>query len=130
MKKVLTYKPPGRDSPVAVFLDGLEPKLREKLIIQILRLSQTPRSELKEPHYKHFSIERYNRLYELRERSKVAVRVIFAHDPDGGVVLLNAFVKRQKRDTMRALEQALRTLAELRDHPEYAVEYVVKEEQK
>lgn len=128
MKGVKTYKPPERASPVATFLDSLEPKFREKLVVQILRLSQTPRSELKEPHYKHFSIERYNRLYELRERSKVAARIIFTHDPGGGVVLLNAFVKRQKRDTMQALEQSLRILAELREHPEYAVEFIVKEE--
>lgn len=128
MKGVKTYKPPERASPVTAFLDGLAPKFREKLIVQILRLSQTPRSELKEPHYKHFSIERYNRLYELRERNKVAVRIIFAHEPSGDVVLLNAFVKRQKRDTMQALEQSLRILAELREHPEYAVEFIVKEE--
>lgn len=130
MKKVLTYKPPGRDPPVALFVSGMEPKLREKLIRQIYALSQTPLTELKEPHYKHFSIERYRELYELREKGKVLVRVLFTPHPGGGYILLNAFIKRQKRDMMQALEQALRILAELRDHPEYAVEYIVKEEQK
>ena len=128
MKGVKIYKPPERASPVAVFLDALEPKLRDKLIRQLFRLSQTPRLELKEPHYKHFCIEKYNGLYELREKGKVLIRVIFTHDAGGGVLLLHAFVKRQKRDTMQALEQSLRILAELREHPEYAVEFKVKEE--
>ncbi len=130
MKGVFAYKPPGRDSPVAVFLEGLEPKFRDKLVLQIFQLSRTSRSGLKEPHYKHFSIERYRELYELREKGKVMVRIIFALCPGGGVVLLNAFAKRQKRDTMQALEQSLNILALLREHPEYAVEFKVKEETK
>lgn len=104
MKGIMTYKPPERASPVVAFLDGLEPKFREKLILQILQLSKTPRSGLKEPHYKHFSIERYRDLYELREKGKMMVRIIFSFCPGGEVVLLYAFVKRQKRDTMQALE--------------------------
>lgn len=128
MKGIKTYWPPGRTAPVAAFLDNLEPKLREKLIRQIFQLSRTPRSGLKEPHYKHFSVERYNCFYELRERGKVVVRIIFTYEPDGEIVLLHAFVKRQKRDTMQALEQSHRILAELREHPEYAVEFKVKEE--
>lgn len=128
MKGVKTYQPPQRASPVSAFLDGLEPKLREKLIRQIFQLSYTPLTELKEPHYKHFSLERYRGFYELREKGKVLVRIIFTYPPGGGVLLLYAFVKRQKRDTMQALEQSLRILAELRKHPEYAVEFKIKEE--
>ncbi len=130
MKGVKTYQPPQRASPVSAFLDGLEPKLRDKLIRQIFQLPQTPLTELKEPHYKHFSLERYRSFYELREKGKVLVRVIFTYPPEGGVLLLHAFVKRQKRDTMQALEQSLRILALLREHPERAVEFKVKEEAK
>ena len=83
---------------------------------------------MKEPHYKHFSIERYSSLYEVRERGRVLIRIIFTYW-DGDVLLLNAFVKRKQRDTMQALEQSLRILAELQNHPEYAVEFIVKEEQ-
>ena len=128
MNKVKTYRFPGKSPPVIDFLDGVEPKLREKLIRQIYWLSQTPLSALKEPHYKHFSIERYRSLYELREKGRVLVRIIFTPQPDGNVLLLCAFVKRQKRDTMQALEQSLRILAELQKHPEYAVEFKIKEE--
>ena len=56
------------------------------------------------------------------------VRIIFTPCPDGGYLLLHAFVKRQRRDMMQALERSLRLLAQLREHPDYAVEYEVKEE--
>ncbi len=130
MKGVKTYQPPQRASPVLAFLDGLEPKLREKLIRQIFQLPHTPLTKLKEPHYKHFSLERYRNFYELREKGKVLVRIIFTYPQSGGVLLLHAFIKRQKRDTMQALEQSCRILAELREYPERAVEFKVKEEPK
>ena len=41
---------------------------------------------------------------------------------------MHGFVKRQKRDTMQALEQSIRILDALREHPERAVEYKIKEE--
>lgn len=65
---------------------------------------------------------------ELREKGKVLVRVIFTIQDSGEVMLLHAFIKRQKRDTMQALEQSIRILADLREHPEYAVEFKIKEE--
>lgn len=128
MKGVKIYAPPGRAAPVAQFIDSLEPKLRDKLIRQLILLPATPRAALLEPHYKHFSIERYRELYELRERGKVLVRVIFTIRPNGEIILLHAFVKRQSRDTMRALEQSLNVLTQLREHPELVTEYKVREE--
>ncbi len=128
MDNIKVYKPPGSESQIEAFIEGLEPKLRNKLVLQIFRLSRTPLAGLKEPHYKHFSIEKYRDFYELREKSRIVIRLIFTVRPDGEVLLLHAFVKRQSRDTMRALERSLKLLSSLRDHPEYAVEYKVKEE--
>ena len=71
MDRIKIYKPPDSPAQAAEFIEGLEPKLRDKLVRQIFYLSQTPLSELKEPHYKHFSIEKYQSLYELRERGRV-----------------------------------------------------------
>lgn len=102
------------------FLSSLDEKLRMKLLRQIVLLARTPRSGLKEPHYKHFSLERYRDLYELREKNKVLVRIIFTIR-DGDIILLTPFIKRQPRDTMKALEQSLRMLADIREHPEFAV---------
>ncbi len=130
MDNIKVYQPPGGVSQVEAFIEGLEPKLRDKLVWQIFRLSRTPPAGLKEPHYKHFSIEKYRDFYELREKNRIVIRVIFTMLPSGEVLLLHAFQKRQSRDTMRALEQSLRLLSLLRDHPEHAVEYIVEEEHK
>ena len=87
------YQPIGKSGFITPFLEGLEPKLREKLVWRIYFLSHTPLEELKEPHYKHFSIERYSSLYEVRERGRVLIRIIFTYW-DGDVLLLNAFFNR------------------------------------
>ena len=130
MERIKIYKPPDGPAQAAEFIEGLEPRLREKVVRQIIYLSRTPLPELREPHYKHFSIEKYQSLYELREKGRMVVRIIFTPCPNGDYLLLHAFVKRQKRDTEKALEHSLRLLAEFRDHPEYAVEYIVKEEKR
>ena len=130
MDCIKIYKPPDGPAQAAEFIEGLEPRLREKVVRQIIYLSRTPLPELTEPHYKHFSIEKYQSLYELREKGRVVVRVIFTPCPNGDYLLLHAFVKRQKRDTEKALEHSLRLLASLWDHPECAVEYTVKEEKR
>lgn len=128
MENIKVYQPPGQPAQAAEFIESLDPKLRDKLLQHIFRLSRMSAAELKEPHYKHFSIEKYQSLYELREKGRVVVRIIFTPCPNGDYLLLHAFVKRQKRDTEKALEHSLRLLASLWDHPECAVEYTVKEE--
>lgn len=128
MTGVLICRSPNGTAQPAQFIEELEPKLREKLLRQLIFLPRTPRASLREPHFKHFSLERYRDLYELREKNKIMVRVIFTLLPNGDILLLHAFVKQRRRDTMQALEQALRVLTEFRAHPEYAAEYTVKEE--
>ena len=90
MKGIKVYQRPNRPAQVTAFLENLEPKFRDKLVLQLYRLSQTPRAELREPHYKHFSIERYQPLYEIRERGRVVVRIVFAYLPSGEVLLHKA----------------------------------------
>ena len=124
MKDVLIYHLPDSPAQVSLFIEGLEPKLREKLLRQIIPLPRMPPSVLREPHYKHFTLERYRSFYEVRAKNGIAVRIIFT------ILLLYGFSKRQSRDTMRALEQSMRILAEFREHPEHAVEYKIKEEPK
>ena len=128
MKDVFVYQPPGGSAQVALFIEGLDTKLRVKLLRQIIPLPRMPPSILREPHYKHFTLERYRSLYEVRAKNGVAVRVIFTILPEGRVLLLYGFSKRQSRDTMQALDQSLRILAAVREHPEHAVEYKIKEE--
>ena len=120
MRTIKIYVPPGQPGPLLEFLPTLNEKLRSKLLRQIFRLSQIRLCDLKEPHFKHFVLEKYNQLYELREKNKVLARIIFTIQ-DGDIILLAPFIKRQPRDTMTALEQSLRMLADIREAPECAV---------
>lgn len=130
MKGILVYQPPDKPAQLPEFIDSLDPRLREKIIMQLCQLSKPHKPELREPHFKRFSLERYRDLCELRVKSKMLVRIIFYFCPNGQVLLLHGFIKRQKRDTMQALEQAIRILDALREHPERAVEYKIKEEER
>lgn len=130
MKGILIYQPPDKKAQLPEFIDNLDPRLREKIIMQLYHLPTLHRPEIREPHYKRFSLERYRDLCELRVKSKMLIRIIFYLCPNGDVLLLHGFIKRQKRDTMQALEQSLRILDALREHPKRAVEYKIKEEEK
>ena len=108
MKGILVYQPPDKPAQLPEFIDSLDPRLREKIIMQLYQLSKPHKPELREPHFKRFSLECYRDLCELRVKSKMLVRIIFCFCPNGQVLLLHGFIKRQKRDTMQALEQAIR----------------------
>lgn len=129
IRAIKTYVPPGQPAPLSAFLVSLDEKLRLKLLRQIFQLYQIPLCDLKEPHYKHFVLEKYSQFYELREKSKILVRIIFTIQ-DGDIILLTPFIKRQPRDTMKALEQSLKILANIRESPEFAVNFNVLEEVK
>ena len=129
MKVIKVYQPPGRLSPFETFLTQQDPKLRQKIRWTLFRLTQMERSELKEPHFKHFALERYSDFYEMREKNKILVRVVFTFCGED-ILLLAPFIKKESRDTMRALEQSISMLADVREHPDYAANYDFKEEQK
>ena len=120
MRSVKIYHPPGRAAPMEQFINSLDGKLQKKLRWQLFMLATKPDYELKEPHFKHFALEKYSQFYELREKSIILVRIIFVMDGED-ILLLTPFIKRQPRDTMRALEASIRMLAEIREHPDYAV---------
>lgn len=120
MRSVKIYHPPGRAAPMDQFINSLDSKLQKKLRFQLFLLATKPDYELKEPHFKHFVLEKYSQFYELREKNKILVRIIFVMDGED-ILLLTPFIKRQPRDTMRALEASIRMLAEIREHPDYAV---------
>ena len=122
---------PGEGTPpLYTFLDNLEEKQRQKIFSLFALLLQLPETAMREPYVKHFGIERYQALYELRAKSKNMIRITFTLKEDGDILFLFPFIKRRQRDTEKALEHSLRLLAEFRDHPEYAVEYKIREESK
>lgn len=127
MNELLTYCPPGGEAPIHDFLNSLDEKLRLKLLMQLARLPSTPVSLMREPHIKHFTIEKYSRLFEIREKNRVLVRVIFTIRENGDILLLAPFIKRHKRNTMQALELSLKMLVEIESDPCAAVKFMRKE---
>ena len=129
MRVIKVYQPPGKLSPFEAFLAQQNPKLRQKIRWTLFRMMEMELCDLKEPHFKHFALERYSPFYELREKSKILIRIVFTIH-DGDYLVLAPFIKKESRDTMRALEQSISMLAEVREHPDYAANYDFKEEQK
>lgn len=115
MKKLLMFAPQKGTPPLPAFLNTLDPKLRAKLESLFVMLAVTPVGLLHEPYVKHFTIEKYSALYEVRAKSKLLARIIFTLRPDGAVLFLAPFIKTHKRNTMQALDASLKMLSQLDD---------------
>lgn len=122
MKKIYLYKSPDGGAPFLEFMAALDEKARKKMefALKSMAISQ---GRLTEPQVKHFSIERYRQLYEVREKARILIRVIFALDGDGNVILLHPFIKRHKRNTNQALEISLAMLEKIKQTPNVLLEY-------
>ncbi len=121
------YKNEGAKGQVDTFIKTSNIKIRKKFDF-ILRYIADERIQFKEPYVKHFSIEKYKRLYELRLKAAgTMVRIIF-YNIDDNIILLNAFIKRDKRDTEQALEQALKLIEHLDRSAETPVDYLTEVE--
>ena len=117
------YKNEGAKGQVDTFIKTSNIKIRKKFDF-ILHYIADESNQFKEPYVKHFSIEKYKRLYELRlKAARTMVRIIF-YNIDENVILLNAFIKRDKRDTEQALEQALKLIEHLDRVSETPVDYL------
>ena len=127
MRVIKVYQPPGKLPPFEAFLAQQNPKLRQKIRWTLFRMMEMELCDLKEPHFKHFALERYSPFYELREKSKILIRIVFTVY-DGDFLVLMPFIKKESRDTMRALEQSISMLADVREHPDYAANYDFREE--
>lgn len=126
MKKIYLYTSPDGKTPFLSFLDSLDSKQRKKLeyALKCIALST---GKLSEPQVKHFSIEKYHELFELREKAQILLRVVFAFDENGNVILLYPFIKRHKRNTNQALEASLKILADVRQNRSLLCEYMYSE---
>ena len=107
----------GRSIDVKQFLLTLPDKQRDKFLRQIAMLI-LPRDTLGRPQVKHFQMDRYRCLYELRDKCQnQLIRIIFAYTSSGNVVLLEAFIKDHKRKTDVALAAALEKLRRIEIDP-------------
>lgn len=113
MRKIYAYTKDNRSS-VEEFIKATNDKIKEKLIFQLsyIRDESNPFCE---PYVKHFSMERYRKMYELRlKAAETMIRIIF-YEHDGEIVFLHAFHKRDRKDTDRGLESALKILESIVD---------------
>lgn len=117
------YKSDDARGQVDTFIKTSNLKIKKKFNF-ILRYIADEKNQFKEPYVKHFSIEKYKRLYELRLKAAgTMVRIIF-YNIEENIILLNAFIKRDKRDTEQALEYALKLIERLDRSAETPVDYL------
>jgi phage-related protein len=127
VKKIYLYVSPDGEIPFLDFLRTLNAKQQKKLdyALKCLVLNN---GKLSEPQVKHFSIERYKRFYELREKAQVLLRIIFVLDSNGNIILLSPFIKRHKRNTSQALDASLKMLYEIYHYTGTLREYSFSEQ--
>ena len=117
------YKSDDARGQVDTFIKTSNLKIKKKFNF-ILRYIADEKNQFKEPYVKHFSIEKYKRLYELRLKAAgTMVRIIF-YNIEENIILLNAFIKRDKRDTEQALDYALKLIERLDRSAETPVDYL------
>ena len=110
LRKIYAYCNQNGVCPVNDLIKNAGKKFVKKYCF-LLKYIQSEKECLCEPYVKHFSIEKYQSLYELRLRNNgTMIRIIFYLSEKSEVVLLHAFFKKEKRDTEKALETALKIL--------------------
>lgn len=122
MRKIYTYYNNG-ECPVSLFFDKAKEKIRKKFLFQLEYIRDNG-NVLCEPYVKHFSIEKYRRLYEIRVKADgTMVRIIF-YEQENEIFLLHAFYKKDKKDTEKALKTSLKLLTSISENNKIIKQYV------
>ena len=125
MRKIYVYRNDAGEIPVLRFVESTHKKIRSKFDF-MLQFVKDERNILCEPYVKHFSIDKYKMLYELRIRANgTMVRVIY-YKAEENIILLHAFFKKSRRDTENALEYALKILNSFDDSALYPTEHLTE----
>ena len=125
MRKIYVYRNDAEEVPVLRFIESTHKKIRNKFDF-MLHFVKDERNMLCEPYVKHFSIDKYKMLYELRIRANgTMVRVIY-YKAEENIILLHAFFKKSRRDTENALEYALKILSSFDDSALYPTEHLTE----
>lgn len=125
MRKIYVYRNDAGEVPVLRFIESTHKKIRSKFDF-MLQFVKDERNMLCEPYVKHFSIDKYKMLYELRIRANgTMVRVIY-YKAEENIILLHAFFKKSRRDAENALEYALKILNSFDDSALYPTEHLTE----
>ena len=121
------YKNDNEKKQIEEFIKNLNSKVKKKLNF-VLKYMADENNQLKEPYIKHFSIEKYKMFYELRlKAANTMVRIIY-YSIDDKIILLHAFIKKDKRDTEQALEYALKLVERLDKEAQSPMDYLAEVE--
>lgn len=127
VRKIYIYNHNCANGQVSTFINSSNIKIKKKFDF-IVRYIADKKNQFKEPYVKHFTIEKYKRLYELRLKATgTMVRIIF-FNLDEDVVLLHAFVKKDRRDTEQALEYSLKLIESIEEESEAIYDYLTEVE--
>ena len=113
MRKIYAYTKDNR-SPVEEFILATNDKIKEKLIFQLVYIKDES-TPFCEPYVKHFSMERYRQMYEIRVKAAERMMRIIFYEKNGEIILLHAFYKHDRKDTEKALETAHKILENITD---------------
>lgn len=113
MRKLYAYKKENT-CPVQKFIDDLNGKIKTKFMFQLSYIMDE-RSGFVEPYVKHFSMERYRQMYEIRVKAAERMMRIIFYEKNGEIILLHAFYKHDRKDTEKALETAQKILENITD---------------
>ena len=108
LRKVFMYCTEDKRVLIKEFLSTANKKVQKKFDF-MLKYIKTE-DVLCEPYVKHFSIEKYKMLYELRLKAAGSMVRIIYFVAGENIILLHAFYKRDRKDTEHALEYALKLL--------------------
>ena len=89
------YRNNSGEIPVSDFIENTHKKIRSKFEF-MLRYIKDENNPLCEPYVKHFTIDKYKMLYELRIRANgTMVRIIY-YKAEENIILLHAFFKKKQ----------------------------------
>ena len=125
MRKLYAYKKENT-CPVQKFIDNLNGKIKAKFMFQLSYIMDE-RNGFVEPYVKHFSMERYRQMYEIRVKAAERMMRIIFYEKNGEIILLHAFYKHDRKDTGKALETAHKILENITDKNGNVIEEYRKE---
>ena len=108
---IIFYKKDDGTEPAKEFLDGLDNKMRAKMI-RTVELLRDYGYELREPYSKHLN----DGIFELRAKVSTDItRVLYFFASGRKAILTHGFVKKTQKTPPREIEQAKRELADFKE---------------
>ena len=102
MFEVEFYENENGDTPVEDFLNSLDIKMRNKLLM-ILNVLQEKGNQLREPYSKHLE----DGIFEVRGKVGNDIsRVLYFFYYNGKIIITNGFVKKTQKTPQREIEKA------------------------